>query len=213
MERNFLISQASIFFILKKTKLRKHGLYSMRLRLQHSLVLLRNVPAKYHQVRAGSTVRRQYLQMSAESDDDPLSHSSTEHYDIIGVNLDWFLILGSASSIFFGFLLKIALNPPSYFTLLDKTNLLAALYAMAVSTAMFVTPVIYHTSHYRKFKVNIFVFKTKQYVMIGIICVMLAMYLSLALVLDSKLPILVAYSLASFPFIFVFFRFFKDTRK
>ena len=151
--------------------------------------------------------------MSAESDDDPLSHSSTEHYDIIGVDLDWFLILGSASSIFFGFLLKIALNPPSYFTLLDKTNLLAALYAMAVSTAMFVTPVIYHTSHYRKFKVDIFVFKMKQYVMIGIICVLLAMYLSLALVLDSKLPIMVAYSLASFPFIFVFFRFFKDTRK
>ena len=147
--------------------------------------------------------------MSSESDDDPLSHSSTEHYDIIGVDLDWFLILGSASSIFFGFLLKIALNPPSYFTLLDKTNLLAALYAMAVSTAMFVTPVIYHTSHYRKFKVDIFVFKTKQYVMIGIICVLLAMYLSLALVLDSKLPIMVAYSLASFPFIFVFFDFSK----
>ena len=142
--------------------------------------------------------------MSSESDDHPLSRSSTEHYDIIGVDLDWFLILGSASSIFFGFLLKIAINPPLNFTLLDKTNLLAALYAMAVSTAMFVTPVIYHTSHYHKFKVNIFVFKTKQYVMIGIICVLLAMYLSLALVLDSKLPILAAYSLASFPFIFVF---------
>jgi len=151
--------------------------------------------------------------MSSESDDDPIRGSSTEHYDIVGVDLDWFLILGSASSIFFGFLLKIALNPPSYFTLLEKTNLVAALYSMAVATAMFVTPVIYHTSLYRKFNVDIFVFKTKQYVWIGIICVMLAMYLGLALVLDSKLPILIAYGLASFPFIFVLFQFYKDILK
>lgn len=151
--------------------------------------------------------------MSSESDDDPVTRSSTEHYDIVGVDLDWFLILGSASSIFFGFLLKIALNPPSYFTLLEKANLVAALYAMAIATAIFVMPVIYHTSHYRKFNVDIFVFKTKRYVLIGITCVMVAMYLSLGLVLDSKLPIPIAYSLASLPFICVFFRFFIDTRK
>ncbi|MGA9149186.1 MAG: hypothetical protein WBZ36_01305 [Candidatus Nitrosopolaris sp.] len=52
--------------------------------------------------------------MSSESDEDPIRRSSTEHYDIVGVDLDWFLILGSASSIFFGFLLKIALNSQSY---------------------------------------------------------------------------------------------------
>jgi hypothetical protein len=98
--------------------------------------------------------------MSPESDEDPIRCSSTEHYDIVGVDLDWFLILGSASSIFFGFLLKIALNPPSYFTLLEKTNLMAALYATAVAIAMFVMPVIYHTSHHRKFNVDVFVFKT-----------------------------------------------------
>ena len=147
--------------------------------------------------------------MPSESDD-PLKRSSSEHYDIVGVDLDWFLILGSASSIFFGFLLKITLNPPSYFTLLDKTTLLAALYSVVVSTTMFIMPVIYHTSHYRKFDVDI---RTKKYIMIGIICVMLAMYLVLGLVLDSKLPILVAYSLASLPFIFVIFRFFRDTRR
>ncbi|MGB8938580.1 MAG: DUF6328 family protein [Candidatus Nitrosopolaris sp.] len=151
--------------------------------------------------------------MSSESDDDPVMRSSSEHYDIIGVDLDWFLILGSASSIFFGFLLKITVNPPSYFTFLDKTNLLAALYSVAVATAMFIMPVIYHMSHYRKFVVDRFLFRTKQYIMIGIICVMLAMYLGLGLALNSKLSIPIAYSLASIPFIFVFFRFFKDTRE
>jgi len=150
--------------------------------------------------------------MSSESDD-PLKRSSSEHYDIIGVDLDWSLILGSASSIFFGFLLKITVNPPSYFTLLDKTTLLAALYSVVVSTTMFIIPVIYHISHYRKFDVDRFVFRTKKYIMIGIICVMLAMYLSLGLVMNSKLPILIAYSLASLPFIFVIFRFFRDTRR
>jgi hypothetical protein len=61
---------------------------------------------------------------------DPVKSSSTERYDIIGVDLDWFIILGSASSIFFGFLLKITVNPPSYFTLLDKTTLLASIYTI-----------------------------------------------------------------------------------
>jgi|SRR5215472_2104622 len=150
--------------------------------------------------------------MSSESDD-ASKRSSSEHYDIVGVDLDWFLILGSASSIFFGFLLKITVNPPSYFTLLDKTTLLTALYSVVVSTTMFIMPVIYHTNHYRKFDVDRFVFRTRRYIMIGIICIMLAMYLSLGLVLDSKLPTLIAYSLASFPFIFVAFRFFRDTRR
>jgi len=150
--------------------------------------------------------------MSSGSDE-PLKRSSSEGYDIVGTDLDWFLILGSASSIFFGFLLKITVNPTSYFTLLDKTTLLAALYCVAVATTMFIMPVIHHTTHYRKFDVDRFVFRTKKYVMIGIICVMLAMYLSLGLVLNSKLPILIAYSLVSFPFIFVAFRFFRDTRR
>jgi len=115
--------------------------------------------------------------MSSESDD-ASKRSSSEHYDIVGVDLDWFLILGSASSIFFGFLLKITVNPPSYFTLLDKTTLLTALYSVVVSTTMFIMPVIYHTNHYRKFDVDRFVFRTRRYIMIGIICIMLAMYLS-----------------------------------
>jgi hypothetical protein len=81
--------------------------------------------------------------MSSELDD-PLKRSSSGHYDIIGADLDWFLILGSASYIFVGFLLKITINSPSYFTLLDKTSLLAALYSVVVATTMFMMPVIYH---------------------------------------------------------------------
>ena len=101
--------------------------------------------------------------MSSESDDSS-NRSSSDRYDIVGVDLDWFLILGSASSIFFGFLLKITVTPPSYFTLLDKTTLLAALYSVVVATTMFIMPVIYHTTHYR---VDRFVFRTKKYIMVG----------------------------------------------
>jgi len=155
--------------------------------------------------------------MSSNSDDDdPVMRSSTERYDRVGTNLDWSIILASASSIFFGFLLNIAVNPPSYFTFLDNVILLAALYAVTVATAMFIMPVIFHASHYRKFDVERFLFRTKEPVLIGIICVMLAMYLGLGLALTSKLPVQIAYGLASLPFIIIIiilFRFFRRTRE
>jgi hypothetical protein len=154
--------------------------------------------------------------MSSNPDDDPVMRSSTERYDRVGSNLDWFIILAPACPIFFGFLLNIAINPPSYFRLFDNVILLAALYAVAVATAMFILPVIFHASHYRKFDVEKFLLRNKQYVLIGIICVMLAMYLALGLILTSKLPIQIAYSLASLPFIIIvimiLFRFFRRTR-
>jgi Family of unknown function (DUF6328) len=152
----------------------------------------------------------------SEDDDDPVMRSSTERHDRVGADLDWSIILASASSIFFGFLLNITVNPPSYFTFLDNVILLAALYAVTVATAMFIMPVIFHASHYRKFDVERFLLRTKQYVLIGIICVMLAMYLGLGLLLTSKLPIQIAYGLASLPFIIIIiilFRFFRRTRE
>ena len=147
--------------------------------------------------------------MSSESDDDPVMRSSTERYDRVGADLDWFIVLASATSIFFGFLLEIAVNPPSYFTFLDNVSLLAALYALTVATAMFIIPLIYHIRNFRRFQVDRFLFRTKQYVLIGIIGVMLATYLILGLLLTSKLSIQFAYSLASLPFIvIILFRFF-----
>ena len=156
--------------------------------------------------------------MSSKSDDDdPVMRSSTERYDRVGVNLDWFIILASASSIFFGFLLNIAVDPPSYFTFFDNIILLAALYAVTIATTMFIMPVIFHASHYRKLDVERFLLRNKQYVLIGIFCVMLAMYLSLGLLLTSKLPVQIAYSLASLPFIIIIiiilFRFLRRTRE
>jgi hypothetical protein len=147
--------------------------------------------------------------MSSESGDDPVMRSSTERYDRVGVSFRWPQILASASSIFFGFLLKIAVNPPPYFKLFDNVILLAALYAATIATAMFVIPVIYHITHYRKFDVDRFIYRTKQYILIGIICVMLAMYLGLGLALNSKLPVQIAYSVASLPFIFIFYEIFR----
>jgi hypothetical protein len=147
--------------------------------------------------------------MSSRSDDDPVKRSSTERYSRVVSNLDWSIVLIAASSIFFGFLLNIAVNPPSYFHFSDSIILLAALYAVTVATVMFIMPVIHHSTHYRQFDIERFLLITKEYVIIGIICMMFTMYLGLGLALNSKLPIQIAYASASLPFIFIFFRFFK----
>jgi hypothetical protein len=146
--------------------------------------------------------------MSSHSDDDPIKRSSSEHYDRVGASLRWSQILAAASSIFFGFVLKIAVNPPSYFKLFDNIVLLTALYAVTAATAMFIMPVVYHLMHYRKFDVDRFLLTTKKYTLTGIICVMLAMYLGLGLSLNSKLPAELAYGLALLPFVFILVRFY-----
>jgi hypothetical protein len=150
--------------------------------------------------------------MSSRSDDDPVKRSSTERYSRVASNLDWSIVLIAASSIFFGFLLNIAVNPPSYFHFSDSIILLAALYAVTVATVMFVMPVIHHSTHYHQLDVERFLLTTKGYAMLGIFCIMVAMYLGIGLALNSKLPIQIAYVLASLPFIFIFLRFFKQTQ-
>jgi hypothetical protein len=147
--------------------------------------------------------------MSSGSDDDPVKRSSTERYSRVASNLDWSIVLIAASSIFFGFLLNIAVNPPSYFHFSDNMILLTALYAVTVATVMFIMPVIHHSTHYRQFDVERFLLITKEYVIIGIICMMFTMYLGLGLALNSKVPIQIAYGSASLPFIFIFFRFIR----
>ena len=121
-------------------------------------------------------------------------------------------ILITSCIIFFGFLLKIAVNPPSYFRLFDSIILLTALYAVTVATIMFILPVIYHASSYRRLDVERFLSRTKRYVLIGIICVMVSMYLGLGLALNSKLPVQIAYSLSSLPFIFILYRYIRYIR-
>jgi membrane protein YdbS with pleckstrin-like domain len=145
--------------------------------------------------------------MPSQAGDDPIKRSSTEPYDRVGASLRWSQILAAASSIFFGFLLNIAVNPPSYFHFSDNMILLTALYAVTVATVMFVMPVIHHLIHYHQFDVEKFLLKTKKYTLIGIFCIMVAMYLGLGLSLDSKLPIQIAYASASLPFILIFIRF------
>src|SRR5438093_10293183 len=147
--------------------------------------------------------------MSSKPDDDPVMRSSTERYDRVVVPFRWPQILAAASSIFFGFLLNIAVNPPSYFTFFDNVILLAALYAVTVATTMFIMPVIYHARHYRRLDVERFLSRTKKPVTIGILCITLAMGIGLGLALNSKLPVQVAYSLASLPSVFIFFEVFR----
>ena len=149
--------------------------------------------------------------MSSRSDEDPVKRSSTERYSRVASNLDWVIVLIPASSIFFGFLLHISVNPPSYFHFSDSIILLTALYAMTVATVMFVIPVIYHLTHYHQLDVERFLLTTKEYAMLGIFCLMVSMYLGLGLAMNSKLPVEIAYGLASLPFIFIFLRFFRQT--
>jgi Family of unknown function (DUF6328) len=149
--------------------------------------------------------------MPSQSGDDPIKRSSTEPYDRVGASLRWSQILAAASSIFFGFLLNIAVNPPSYFHFSDNMILLTALYAATVATVIFVKSVIHHSTHYHQLDVERFLLTTKGYAMLGIFCLMVAMYLGIGLALNSKLPIPIAYALASLPFIFIFLRFFKQT--
>jgi len=129
----------------------------------------------------------------------------------MGAAMRWSQILASASSIFFGFLLRSAVNPASYFTFLDYTSLLIALYSVTIATTMFLTPVIYHARHYHKLDVEGFLSWAKKPVRLGIICIMLAMSMGLGLALSSfaKLSNSIAYSLAFLPFIFIFFQFFR----
>ena len=150
--------------------------------------------------------------MSSGSGDNHTTRHSSEHYDIVGADLDWFIILATSCTIFFGFLLKIAVNPPSYFRLFDSIILLTALYAVTVATIMFLTPIIYHATSYRRLDVERFLSRTKRYVLIGIICVMVSIYLILGLVLNSKLPVQIAYSLPSLPFIFILYRYIRYMR-
>ena len=116
----------------------------------------------------------------------------------------WSQILAAASSIFFGFLLNITVGQPPYFQLLDYIVLLASLYLVAAATVMFIMPVMHHVTDYPKFDVEKFLLVTKEYVTIGIICVMLAMYLGLGLSLNSKLPTEIGYGVASLPFVTIF---------
>jgi len=151
--------------------------------------------------------------MSSESDDDNINRYTSENYDIVGADLDWSIILASACSIFFGFLLKISVNSPSYFTFFDNVILLAALYAVTVATAMFIMPVIYHARSYHRLDVERFLSRTKKPIWIGIACITLAMYLILGLALNSKVPIPIAFIFASFPSIFIFYEFFRLRHK
>jgi len=151
--------------------------------------------------------------MSSGSGDNHTTRHSSEHYDIVGADLDWFIILATSCTIFFGFLLKIAVNPPSYFRLFDSIILLTALYAVTVATIMFLTSIIYHATSYRRLDVERFLYRTKRYVLIGIICVMVSIYLILGLVLNSKLPVQIAYSLPSLPFIFILYRYIRYINK
>ncbi len=126
--------------------------------------------------------------------------NQSEHYDRVNATLRDSSILISGSSILFGFLLNIIIQSPSQFTLFDKTILLISLYTVTISTAFFILPVIYHQRHYHIFHIEKFLSKSKNYLLTGVIWLIITFYLGLALALDSSVPTYAAFGLAIVPF-------------
>ena len=110
--------------------------------------------------------------MSFNPDDEPVKSTLTEHYSRVASVLDWAIVLVASASIYFGFFLDIAVNPPTYFHLFDNLVLLAALYAVTTATAMIIMPVVHNMMHYRRLDVEIQLLTIKKYPQIGIICIM-----------------------------------------
>ena len=71
--------------------------------------------------------------MPSNSDDDPVMRSSTERYDRVGVSLRWPDSLVEVSSIFFGFLLRIAYTRHHTLDYLITQFSWSALYAVTVA--------------------------------------------------------------------------------
>jgi uncharacterized membrane-anchored protein len=131
--------------------------------------------------------------------------SQPEHYDRVGATLRAASILTSASSLLFGFLLNTIIGSPAYFTLFDKVVSLVTLYTVAISSTLFIMPVIYQQAYYERLDVSRFLAKSKKFLLGGSLGLVVSFYMGLVLALDSHVPTPVAFILASFPFVIMIY--------
>ena len=87
------------------------------------------------------------------------------------------------------------------------------LYAVTVAIAMFIMPVIYHLMHYHQFAVEKFLLTTKKYVLIVIVCVMLAYVTRSRIGIGFQVTNSDSYGLASLHFILIFLRFLRHSQE
>lgn len=119
-------------------------------------------------------------------------------------------VLTSVTGLLFGFLLNIAVNNPSYFSLIDRVFLLTSLFSVTFATTLYILPILYYQMHFKIIDVQSierFLFRTKAFIIRGTIWLMVTLYLCLVLALEPTLPTPVAFGMTVIPFIFIIYQF------
>ncbi|MGB6594429.1 MAG: DUF6328 family protein [Candidatus Nitrosopolaris sp.] len=132
-----------------------------------------------------------------------------EHYDTI---LKESALLATFAGILFGFLLQISINTPKYFTSFDKAILLVALFSITIAASLFAMPVIYHHLQYPYNNLEKFKLRSHRFTILGLVHSGITLYLGIEIALASVLNTLMAFALATIPFIFVYV-YFRERRK
>ena len=134
-------------------------------------------------------------------DEDKSKKELLENYDTI---LKESAILTTFSAILFGFLLENAINPPPFFTAIDKMFLISSLYSITLAACLFIMPVIYHHIQFPYTNFEKFRIRSHRFTLFGLLPAGLTLFLGLELALSSIIhQLYLSISLAALPFLFV----------
>lgn len=134
-------------------------------------------------------------------DDDKSDKELLANYDTI---LKESAILTTFSAILFGFLLENAINPPSFFTTIDKIFLISSLYSITLAACLFIMPVIYHHIQFPYRNFEKFRVRSHRFTLFGLLPAGLTLFLGLELALSSIInQLYLSLTLAALPFLFV----------
>ncbi|MFB5599602.1 MAG: DUF6328 family protein [Nitrososphaeraceae archaeon] len=139
--------------------------------------------------------------MEKMPDDDKSDKELLANYDTI---LKESAILTTFSAILFGFLLENAINPPSFFTTIDKIFLISSLYSITLAACLFIMPVIYHHIQFPYRNFEKFRVRSHRFTLFGLLPAGLTLFLGLELALSSIInQLYLSLTLAALPFLFV----------
>lgn len=139
--------------------------------------------------------------MEKTPDDDKSDKELLANYDTI---LKESAILTTFSAILFGFLLENAINPPSFFTTIDKIFLISSLYSITLAACLFIMPVIYHHIQFPYRNFEKFRVRSHRFTLFGLLPAGLTLFLGLELALSSIInQLYLSLTLAALPFLFV----------
>lgn len=139
--------------------------------------------------------------MEKTPDDEKSDKELLANYDTI---LKESAILTTFSAILFGFLLENAINPPSFFTTIDKIFLISSLYSITLAACLFIMPVIYHHIQFPYRNFEKFRVRSHRFTLFGLLPAGLTLFLGLELALSSIInQLYLSLTLAALPFLFV----------